>query len=542
MSTGADMFAELRRTMTAATGRMPSHIAIGLFGGLLLSWCMCLSGAPELFGSTGGQSESFLVVTALCTVSLATTQCVCAALHKRVDPLLSRRSARYGASLCLFLGLGSLLLGSHDHTSLSPALLGGGACLCSLGITYLQAFYCSALGHEGASLLLPTVASSFLVAGILGFLLNILPYQWQIVVYLSLPFLLALMSALVSSRQLSDDTSGAAVRAPRTRPLAAASLLFGIFCLGLSSQFVRASQWATEDISSLSGNLSMHETGIGIAALVVLVFSWVTSKHKDPASVSALGSAAPITIAAGVMLTNLLGSPYAEVAQVVVGIGIGLFEILIFYWASILCKRMRMSAFLSIGLPWSAMGVAALVGQFARQWLDSSAALTPIEWQITSTIVVFVLFSVSLLCLVPNERRVAALFGTDALPSVLSSALVQVAASSSPTDPQSSFASDNPTQSDFSEPSYPGIERVALNRADTGRSTDEHLDMVFQTHGLTPRETEVARLLAKGRSMPFIQDALGISRGTVNTHVVHIYEKLGVHSRQEFIDVLDNQA
>ncbi len=56
--------------------------------------------------------------------------------------------------------------------------------------------------------------------------------------------------------------------------------------------------------------------------------------------------------------------------------------------------------------------------------------------------------------------------------------------------------------------------------------------------GLTPRETEVFDLLARGRSVPYVRDALVISRETAATHAKHVYAKLGVHSRQELIDLV----
>lgn len=49
--------------------------------------------------------------------------------------------------------------------------------------------------------------------------------------------------------------------------------------------------------------------------------------------------------------------------------------------------------------------------------------------------------------------------------------------------------------------------------------------------GLSDREVEVLRLLARGRSEKQIAKALFISPGTVHTHVVHIYEKIGVSTR-----------
>lgn len=59
-----------------------------------------------------------------------------------------------------------------------------------------------------------------------------------------------------------------------------------------------------------------------------------------------------------------------------------------------------------------------------------------------------------------------------------------------------------------------------------------------QRGGLTPRETEVFDLLARGRSIPYVRDALVISRETAATHAKHVYAKLDVHSRQELIDLV----
>ncbi|RNL44104.1 helix-turn-helix transcriptional regulator [Paraeggerthella hongkongensis] len=56
---------------------------------------------------------------------------------------------------------------------------------------------------------------------------------------------------------------------------------------------------------------------------------------------------------------------------------------------------------------------------------------------------------------------------------------------------------------------------------------------------LTPRETELLDLLAHGRNGPFIQEKLVLSRNTVKTHVSNIYAKLGVHSQQELIDIVE---
>lgn len=65
------------------------------------------------------------------------------------------------------------------------------------------------------------------------------------------------------------------------------------------------------------------------------------------------------------------------------------------------------------------------------------------------------------------------------------------------------------------------------------------LESFAKEHALSRRETEITRLLSKGRNVPFICDELFIAKSTVQTHIKHIYSKTGVSTRQELIDLLD---
>jgi DNA-binding NarL/FixJ family response regulator len=56
-----------------------------------------------------------------------------------------------------------------------------------------------------------------------------------------------------------------------------------------------------------------------------------------------------------------------------------------------------------------------------------------------------------------------------------------------------------------------------------------------EPEGLSPRESEVLRLLARGYAYKEIAETLGISLPTVNTHIHRIYQKLHVRSRGEAI-------
>lgn len=63
---------------------------------------------------------------------------------------------------------------------------------------------------------------------------------------------------------------------------------------------------------------------------------------------------------------------------------------------------------------------------------------------------------------------------------------------------------------------------------------------IAKSYGLTPRETEVFRLLAEGRSTPYIKDALSIAESTAKHHISSIYRKTGVYDRQELIDLVQS--
>ena len=70
-------------------------------------------------------------------------------------------------------------------------------------------------------------------------------------------------------------------------------------------------------------------------------------------------------------------------------------------------------------------------------------------------------------------------------------------------------------------------------------SIEERCARVAQQYGLTPRESEVLALLARGRDVGFICDELGIARNTVNVHRKGIYAKLGIHSQQELLSTVE---
>ncbi|MEC4293897.1 response regulator transcription factor [Adlercreutzia shanghongiae] len=67
----------------------------------------------------------------------------------------------------------------------------------------------------------------------------------------------------------------------------------------------------------------------------------------------------------------------------------------------------------------------------------------------------------------------------------------------------------------------------------------EHCRAIAGQYGLTEREYDVLTLLAKGNSLKSIAEKLIVSENTVKSHRRHVYQKLGINSRQSLIDMIE---
>lgn len=66
---------------------------------------------------------------------------------------------------------------------------------------------------------------------------------------------------------------------------------------------------------------------------------------------------------------------------------------------------------------------------------------------------------------------------------------------------------------------------------------DERLENLARRYALTPKETHTAKLLVSGYGQRHAAEVQGVSLATVQAHVKSLYRKLGIHSKQELVDL-----
>lgn len=92
----------------------------------------------------------------------------------------------------------------------------------------------------------------------------------------------------------------------------------------------------------------------------------------------------------------------------------------------------------------------------------------------------------------------------------------------------------------FTEADIKMVDRVAV--ASPRDRFQEACNTICARFGLTKREAQVLGLLARGKNAIAIQDELAVSYSTIKTHKQSIYTKLGVHSQQELLSLVEEFA
>lgn len=250
-----------------------------------------------------------------------------------------------------------------------------------------------------------------------------------------------------------------------------------------------------------------------VCQLVTMLVLFACLSHQARLSVTRVYGAALVLVAAGFMVLPLViraqGAAQAVAASLLVGVGTLLFDALLLCMIAYAAYDYRTSGAVINGLVRGATMGASAVGHIA------GSALADSLWSGAVDIVAFVLAVTYLLIL-----SASFFWGRSRL---------------------SAMPSDIESPTTAAEDPVPSPDATAKTNADQLEDLlDQRIDAVALNCHLSRRETEVLALLARGRSLPYIAETLVLSENTVRSHARRIYSKLGVHSKQELLDLVEN--
>lgn len=238
---------------------------------------------------------------------------------------------------------------------------------------------------------------------------------------------------------------------------------------------------------SLIGSHSTATTLIG--GVVLFVWVWWFSNRLP---LSTIYRAPAILVCCGLLVVPLFGIGGGVVGSFCTALGVMLFNALVLMFLCDIAKRFGVSALLLFGIE-EALLLVGWAGRGAALALDGQGLLGPLGPAVGAVAAVAVIAVVTMLVL--NKREVDERWGI-------------------------AFLGKRPPE----ENERTRLAHRCAEVAERGR--------------LTPREREVMELLAQGKSLSGVAGELIIAEGTAKAHTRHIYEKLGINTRQELLDLL----
>jgi len=462
-------------------GRMPSVWCYG-WGLWLAAWVSF--GDPAWLPSLSSHSAGSPWAPLASYVPVAFAYLLMSSLRRRLAPLHKQRALLVGAALVMSTGIVLLGLAEVRHmgtvwTIVGLSLIGTGT---APGILAWYELFC-AIGVRKAAI--SVVVSQLMAAGV---------YLFDDSVGRAVP--LVATTALACLPVLSLRALLGAWKDPGTQPLnpavqqkpfrLPAAILAGMFVYGAIFGFMLSltTLSASSDFSTPGLTRTLSEGGVAFALLLYSVFSRHFSLGRIHQPVLPL-------LVAGFLLLPLAQNMNPFVASAIVLAGYAYFAMFSVTIYSQIAGSLPAPALAVAGWGLFADACGVTVGNLANVVLvgTSGATLAPVQLSAISCVAVGAVVLTSTFLL--NERAVTTLWGLVTL-----------------------------------EPREDVLEKRCAETS--------------TTYGLTPRESEILMMLARGRDAEQIRRTLVLSMPTVRTHIHRIHEKIGVHSRRELMDVVES--
>ena len=485
--------------LSAGTRDFPMLVGFALFQ----TWVTLCFFTPQLFPSNTGDNLVYELSLVVSTVVLS----IGALRHKQLSPALRTKEVRWGLALCGAVGTALVPFCFGMDTPLAVALTLLASLLTGLATGLFNVAWCSAFVHRGNAIdfTLSVVGSSLII-----YVLTTLAYTPVVSPYVMLALSIAMPLACAWLLCMGAKEDAAAQHmvvpvdtGPRRRFLA--KLCVGVFVVSLTDEFLRNYYLGGTDLSFYSSQVNLVMLIFKVAVGVMVVSALRRMRYEDFSFL--YRTSFMLALIAALLL------PFAESAgtmgYALTNSGAFLFKMTVLLVALEFCAQGASSTFTFcvVRAVWS---FDLLLG---TALFSANEALGPgIDPGVLT--IVFVVFVAFAYLFVFSPERDAGFVAT-------------------PSETPGLFAESEPTASSPAS--------VLAPARDAGADIDATCERLAEHGLLSPREADVLRLLARGRTTARIQDELHISGNTVNTHVKHVFQKLDVHSRQELLDLVDRE-
>lgn len=522
-----------------------------------VAWFGVAYGSSVWIQPTSDTSSAISVMFNASTIAHMVMLVLAATLSRRIGGFVRSWPVIFGSGLVAVLGC-VLVIASAPIYFPSWSMFICGSILTGIGTAGLSLnaglLLCSVRPNEA----LRSILLAEMVAALLQFLVLGLPPSAALVVFVALP--------LLSSACFFLGTTSAAPRATlessRLEPNAVFALfLMVVFVLSMTANLGKGIYNELEGPLKLASDSSITNLVVIICIAGIAIASTMSRK---PLNFGHWFYPMVVVIVSSLLITYLFPDG-GSIGLVVSGAAYQIFDMIMWYVFSYVVYQSKVSAVFVVaaGRAVIAAGVAAgnLLGYVCVSSSESGSMLTAGIYiaLFVGSMLTFLVFPERqidrLLMPIPDEdEQIAPDHGEEAekeatataelaaptanattaanAASLGESAQGRVSAAGTtpqPAAPQPALASGKPSSS---MPPQPVVIDVWAHA----------VEQLSDECGLTEREREVFALLSRGRGSQSISDALTISLYTTRAHTRNIYTKLDVHSRQELIDRVDEQA
>lgn len=490
---------DVRRQQATILERLDISLPVRLLGfGLIYAWGICLWDIPlPISASTSVlQADPAWLLSAILTPAA----CFVVALAGRHRELSKMHSLYLAAPLLCTLGTIALIGCGHAQGWLHATctLIAGIGTGC--GPAFLVVLWGCLFARVEASITETVIPASFVATLLCTLVIPNMPPVLAGATVALLPLasgLLLSLSRQALDRGLIASESTAGIGSLTIGPLTVARMVLAVFVLYSLGCIVPA-----ESPIALQATAETYATALGmIFAIALSVSITLFARHID---VTSLYRWITIPFVAGIMLAPLANADAAFLTRVLMNAVFTGVEIITMLYFIRLSQRTGRSATYYVGLGAGAAYGGVLAGYLLGDGLQQSVQAAA-----------------------QGAYGCLMLLGIFALTSLL------IPRRDATVDEGMLAPEERETQAERD------TTAVAISYTNEVDALIARRKQVAASHGLSARETEIFLLLAQGRSRPYIRDTLFLSKNTVATHIRHIYEKLGIHSQQELIDLVE---